>query len=125
MEYAIRTTQTFQMVVETLVLALEEKGFTTRRSFDLQSALWARTDQEANYCILMVKPASAPEPCQGTCILAIYQREGQPVLNLLCTVALASRYQTFQGMACSLESALVDLLIEQGWWSMEEGQATV
>ena len=125
MEYTIRTRQTFQQVVETLVSALQDRGFTVRRSFDLQSALWDRTGQEANYCILMVKPASTHEPGQRTRSLAIYQREGQPILNLLRNVALASRCQAFEGTTCPLESALVDLLIEQGWWAMEESQSTV
>jgi hypothetical protein len=123
-EYAIRTTQTFQQVIEALVSALEERGFTVRRSFDLQSALWEQADQGAHYCILMVKPASASDPDQRARILAIYKRKGRPILNLLRTVAPVSHHQ-IEGVALPLESALVDLLVEKGWWSMEESQAVV
>jgi hypothetical protein len=121
-EYAISTAHTFQQIVEALILALEDRGFALRQSFDLQSALGNQAEPGTNYCILMVKPACTSDSDQRTKILTIYQRKDQVILNLPLPSAAATKHQTAEPNAASLEAALVDLLVEQGWWSMEEVQ---
>lgn len=118
MEYTIKTTQIFRQVIEALILALENKGFSVQRSFDLRSALWDQADQKVNYSILMVEAASTPEPGHESCVLAIYQREEQLILNLSRPCTFLPRHQATEAPLAPLETALVDLLIEKGWWSM-------
>jgi hypothetical protein len=133
MEYAIKTRETFQQVVETLISALEDRGFAVQRSFDLHSALEGQAesvasrqvDQGANYCILAVEPASMPHPSQGNRILVIYQHKDQPILSLLRAVATLPRHPATEAISPCLESALVDLLLEKGWWSMEDIQTAL
>jgi hypothetical protein len=120
MEYTISTTQTFQQVTKTLASYLEGEGFAVRRSFDLQSAQGQQTDQEANYCVLVVKPLHTPNPEQATAVLAIYRREQQVILNLPQPKAVLTERQTTGIGPTRLQSVLVELLIEQGWWSMED-----
>ena len=130
MEYTVNTTHTFQQVVETLISALNDKGFTVRRSFDLQSALEGQADRVANrqverganYCILAVEPASTAYSSQGSRIVVIYQHQEQPIVSLLRTVSPLPRRPAAEATLPCLESALVDLLLEKGWWSMEDVQ---
>ena len=130
MEYTVNTTHTFQQVVETLISALNDKGFTVRRSFDLQSALEGQADrianrrpeQGANYCILAVEPSSTPHSSQGSRIVMIYQHREQPIVSLLRAAAPLPRRPAADATLPCLESALVDLLLEKGWWSMEDIQ---
>ena len=130
MEYTIRTRETFQQVVEALISALEDRGFAVQRSFDLHSALARQAesaesrqvDQGANYCIRAVELASIRRPSQGNRILVIYQHKEQPILSLLRSVATLPRHPATEAVSPPLESALVDLLLEKGWWSMEDIQ---
>jgi len=120
MEYTISTTQTFPQVTEILASYLEGEGFAIRCSFDLQSAQGRQTDREANYCILMVKPRHTFDPEQATAVLSIYRREQQVILNLPQSKAVLTNRQTTGTGPTHLQSVLVELLIEQGWWSMED-----
>ena len=130
MEYTVNTTHMFQQVVETLISALNDKGFTVRRSFDLQSALEGQAERVANrqaerganYCILAVEPASTPHSSPGSRILVIYQYQEQPSVSLLRAVAPLPRRPAAEATSSCLESALVDLLLEKGWWSMKDVQ---
>jgi hypothetical protein len=133
MEYTIKTRETFQQVVEALISALEDRGFAVQRSFDLHSALdrqagsaaSRQVDQGANYCILAVEPASTRHPSQGNRILVIYQHKEQPILSLLRAVVPLPRRPAAETISPPLESALVDLLLDKGWWSMEDIQTAL
>ena len=97
-EYIIQTGQTFQQVLKTLVSALEDKGFTVRQSFDLQSALWdqaeretgGQTDQGANYCVLMVE---SPPPAGATRKAAESAQQPADLTQQACTLVLLNTRQ--------------------------------
>jgi len=131
MEYVFKTDQPFNEAVADLMDALEERKFTVHCSFDMNSALEGQTAPTANYSVLLVYPFrashlldadSSPEPVRPH-LVAIYERGNNLVINLLSTptIAPSPTGESYSFSEARVREALVAVLVEKGWWSMDDG----
>lgn len=131
MEYVFKADQPFGEAVADLMAALEGREFTVTCNFDMSSALGGQTAPTVNYSVLLVYPFLAgdrldtdPSPdAVRPHLITIYERGGYLVINLLPTppMALSPAGEVYSYSEARLKEALVAVLVEKGWWSIDDG----
>jgi len=109
MDFVTRCRVPFEQVVEALTATLAQRGFATRRNFDLRSAA-GEDAAGVNYTVMLIRPKGEAERLH---VVVAHEYAGRLTLTLASTTPVDEQ-------TVSLRQALGEALVELGCWSWEE-----